>query len=180
MPPVVVRAPPMPKTRPIWPRIFSRGARLAEVGRTSVPAAAPWPNVFGRGVSGSPMITTLTTQSVWALPHIPTCPADNTPRSPLQHRGERGQHGERARADTALVVEVVRRLVQVELGALLHVVRIATTEAAAVHLERLARQLLVRCKPGRRCRWPPRAKQHLSHMLHDTLADWPNLAELSS
>ena len=92
------------------------------------------------------MITKLTTQSVWALPHIPTCPADNTPRSPLQHRssGERGQHGERARADTALVVEVVRRFVQVELGALLHVVRIATTEAAAVHLERLARQLLVR------------------------------------
>ena len=60
------------------------------------------------------------------MPHIPTCPADNTPRSPLQHRGERGEHGERARSEAALVVEVVRRLVQVELtvelGALLHVI----------------------------------------------------------
>ena len=51
--------------------------------------------------------------------------------------------GERVRCDAALVVEVVRRLVQVELGALLHGVRIATTEAALV-LERLVDQLLGR------------------------------------
>ena len=241
---VLVKA-SMLKTRHIWPRIFSRGARLAEVGRTSAPAGPPWPNVLAEesqvaldhnsydtislGFAPHPHVpgrqhTALPAAAPWrarparrARP-IRRCPSRRggcfaalsrsnlarfftsrqvRPRrvqwavtlslwaSPTWRIGGgtgatrpgNGQHPAAAQRRRSGWL-VLRSTATARSG---HTDGKPGLQAAEAHHPGLGQRLMMSCcKPGRRHRWPPRAKQHLSHTLHDTLADWPNLAELLS
>ena len=117
------RLTPMCKTRPDWRHHPSAGGRIgarwphagARGGRV---ATAEWPRSLG----------SCSTQHN-RVPNTASHPPSRRRAAPLsQPVASTASSGERARPDAASVVEVVRRLVEVELGALLHVVRIATTE----------------------------------------------------